>query len=172
MTQVSHPQGYHIPSLHQGLHSVLDYGEYRIENGERYCLQRAPVHDSGRDAKTAAVRQGKEALYYWLYPNFMLNWYEGSMDTNLVLPLGVDRTLVVFDFYFATGGAEGEQFARDSIAVGHQIQLEDVGICEEVQRGLASGWYDTGRFSVRREEAGYHFHRLLARQFRVALAHA
>ena len=32
------------------------------------------------------------ALYYWLYPNFMINWYEGAMDTNLVVPLGVDRT--------------------------------------------------------------------------------
>ena len=41
-------------------------------------------------------------------------------------------------------------------------QLEDVGICEDVQRGLASRFFDTGRFSVRREAAGYHFHRLLA----------
>ena len=42
------------------------------------------------------------------------------------------------------------------------MQLEDVGICEDVQRGLASGAFDTGRFSVRREAAGYHFHQLLA----------
>ena len=33
---------------------------------------------------TASVRQG-QALYYWLYPNFMLNWYEGYLDTNLVM---------------------------------------------------------------------------------------
>ena len=51
----------------------------------------------------------------------------------------------------------------DSIAVSHQIQIEDLTICEEVQRGLASRSYSTGRFSVRREAAGYHFHRLLAR---------
>ena len=36
----------------------------------------------------------------------------------------------------------------------------------DVQKGLASRSYDTGRFSVRREIAGYHFHRLLARQLR------
>jgi choline monooxygenase len=50
----------------------------------------------------------------------------------------------------------------DSVAVSHQIQLEDLGICEEVQRGLRSQSYSTGRFSVHREGAGYHFHRLLA----------
>jgi hypothetical protein len=35
-----------------------------------------------------------------------------------------------------------------------------------VQRGLASRSYRTGRFSVKREAAGYHFHQLLARWLR------
>ena len=60
-----------------------------IENGKRYCLQWSPMK-SGKDATTAAVRRGDAAYYYWFYPNFMLNWYEGVMDTNLVVPLGVD----------------------------------------------------------------------------------
>ena len=33
-----------------------------------------------------AERIGPGATYAWLYPNFMLNWYEGYLDTNLVLP--------------------------------------------------------------------------------------
>ena len=82
----------------------------------------------------------------------MLNVYAGVMDTNLVLPLGVDRCRVVFDFYFAAGTDEG--FIRDSIAVADQVQAEDVGICEEVQRGLNSRSYTTGRFSVKREDGG------------------
>jgi len=49
------------------------------------------------------------------------------------------------------------------LAVGEQVQREDMAICEEVQRGLKSRSYDTGRFSVKREAAGYHFHRLLVR---------
>ncbi len=86
------------------------------------------------------------------------------MDTNLVLPLGPGECRVVFDFYFAdTRGPQAEAFMRESMEVAHAIQLEDVGICEDVQRGLASRSYDSGRFSVRREAAGYHFHRLLAR---------
>src|SRR5687768_14600199 len=31
--------GYHVPYLHKGLDSVLDYSNYQIENGEHYCLQ-------------------------------------------------------------------------------------------------------------------------------------
>jgi choline monooxygenase len=46
--------------------------------------------------------------------------------------------------------------------VADQIQAEDVGICEDVQRGLRSRSFDVGRYSVRREEGVYHFHRLLA----------
>ena len=72
------------------------------------------------------------------------------MDTNLVLPLGPDRCRVVFDFYFADT-ARPRTFIAESIAVADQVQAEDVGVCEEVQRGLNSRSYTTGRFSVRRE---------------------
>src|SRR5262249_42589814 len=110
------------------------------------------------------------AQYWWVYPNFMVNLYDGVMDTNLVVPLGTDRCRVVFDFFFAdTQGESARQFIRDSIAVADKVQQEDLGICEEVQHGLRSRSFDTGRFSVRREIAGYHFHQLLARQLRLGL---
>ena len=93
----------------------------------------------------------------------MVNLYAGVMDTNVVFPLGPDRCRVVIDFYFAqTEGSEARAFAERSVELGHRIQLEDVGICEDVQRGLASRSYSTGRFSVRREVAIHHFHRMLA----------
>ena len=31
--------GYHVPHLHKGLNSVLDYKQYTIETEDRYCLQ-------------------------------------------------------------------------------------------------------------------------------------
>jgi choline monooxygenase len=96
----------------------------------------------------------------------MINLYQGVMDTNLVLPLGPDRCQVIFDFYFAELEGDQAAFIRESIAVAHRIQEEDVGICEEVQRGLRSRAFQTGRFSVKREAAGYHFHQLLARRLR------
>ena len=92
--------GYHVPHLHKGLDSVLDYSEYTIANGERYCLQSSPMVSEGADERTKAVRQGERAYYYWVYPNFMINCYGRAMDTNLVIPRGVDRTEVI-RLYFA-----------------------------------------------------------------------
>jgi choline monooxygenase len=153
--------GYHVPHLHRGLDSVLDYSKYTIENGARFCLQSSPVVSAGAEAETGAVRTGKRALYYWLYPNFMINWYEGMMDTNLVLPRGVEQTEVIFDFYFADVSDAARARNQASIAVGQRIQDEDTAICKSVQRGLNSRAYTAGRLSVRRESGEHLFHRLL-----------
>jgi choline monooxygenase len=159
--------GYHVNTIHPGLAGVLDYSHYRTQTWEYTSLQSSPLRP-GTDEDTrssAKVRSGQTANYWWVFPNFMMNVYQGVMDTNLVLPLGPDRCRVVFDFYFAdTQGPQAQQFIADSIAVADQIQREDRAICEEVQKGLASRSYTTGRFSVRREAAGHHFQRLLARQ--------
>ena len=154
--------GYHVPHLHKGLNSILDYSQYTIENGERFCLQSSPMVAPGGDHHDVGeVRKGQRALYYWLYPNFMINVYEGTMDTNLVRPLSVDRTEVIFDFYFADNSDGARQRNLASIDVGERIQHEDVDICEAVQRGLRSRAYTAGRLSVRREAGEHLFHRLL-----------
>lgn len=153
--------GYHVPHLHKGLDSVLDYSKYTIENGDHFCLQSSPLVSEGAEAETGAVRRGERALYYWIYPNFMINWYAGVMDTNLVRPLGIDKTEVIFDFYFTDTTEAGRERNRASIEVGQRIQDEDVGICKSVQRGLNSKAYEAGRLSVRREAGEHLFHRLL-----------
>jgi len=153
--------GYHVPHLHKGLDSVLDYSHYTIENGDHFCLQWSPIVSEGAEQQTGAVRTGDRALYYWLYPNFMINWYQGAMDTNLVIPRGVDRTEVIFDFYFPDISPAALARNRQSIEVGQRIQDEDVAICMSVQRGLNSRAYTAGRLSVRREAGEHLFHRLL-----------
>ena len=162
--------GYHVPHLHRGLNSVLDPGKYTIETGERFCLQSSPVSTEKADEQTAKVRKGDRALYYWIYPNLMINWYEGVMDTNLVRPLGVDGTEVIFDFYFADISESARKRNLASIAVSERIQAEDIAICESVQRGLASRAYTAGRLSVRREAGEHLFHKLLYADLRRGLS--
>ncbi len=163
--------GYHVNYVHPGLSGVLDYSQYRTDIYEFTSVQSSPLKaDDKADESVVNVRKGDRAYYWWIFPNLMINLYQGVMDTNLVLPLGPDRCKVIFDFYFAdTEGDAARQFIAQSIAVADQVQQEDVHISEDVQKGLASRSYDTGRFSVRREIAGYHFHRLLARQLATAL---
>lgn len=153
--------GYHVPHLHKDLDSVLEYTEYTVENFEHYCVQSSPIRaDEKSGAAAVATRQGR-AFYLWLYPNFMLNAYQGVMDTNLVLPFGTDRCQVIFDFYFADTSAAAGSGNEKSVAVSERVQDEDVAICEAVQRGLNSRAYGSGRLSVRREAGEHLFHRLL-----------
>ena len=153
--------GYHVPHAHKGLSSVIEYTKYTIENFERACLQSSPLSSDGNsEAGVAATRQGR-AFYLWIYPNFMINAYEGVMDTNLVLPLAVDKCAVVFDYYFADTSPAAEPRNRESISVSEKVQDEDMAICDSVQRGLGSRAYVAGRLSVRREGGEHLFHRLL-----------
>jgi choline monooxygenase len=164
--------GYHVPHAHKGLSSVIEYTKYTIENFERACLQSSPLSsDSSSEAGVAATRQGR-AFYLWQYPNFMINAYEGVMDTNLVLPLGVNRCAVIFDYYFADTSAAAETRHKESIAVSEQVQDEDMAICDAVQRGLSSRAYVAGRLSVRREAGEHLFHRLLHADFTKSLSQA
>ncbi len=155
--------GYHVPHMHKGLNSVLDYTNYTIENVDRCCVQSSPVAvDKSSEASAAATRKGDRAYYFWQYPNFMLNWYEGYLDTNLVIPLGVDRCEVIFNFYFGDTSEAQMPYIHESMGVSERVQQEDIVICDGVQRGLSSRAYQAGRLSVRREAGEHLFHRLLA----------
>jgi choline monooxygenase len=162
--------GYHVPHLHKGLNSVLDYKRYTIENEDRYCLQSSPMVASTEDAATGAARKGDRASYFWQHPNLMINCYAGYMDTNLVIPIDVDHCRVIFDFYFADIGDTAREYNEQSVSVGDRVQEEDLGICEDVQRGLKSRAYEAGRLSVRREAGEQLFHRLLAADLKRGLS--
>ncbi|SFS02128.1 choline monooxygenase [Dyella sp. OK004] len=158
-------EGYHVPHIHPGLNSLLDYRSYITETAEWYSYQYSPL-ESASDLYGSG-----EALYYFLYPNTMLNILPGRLQTNRVLPLGVDRCRVKFDFYYAPDTSEQALLrrARD-VEFSDEVQVEDVTICEDVQRGLASGSYEAGRLNPLRENAVHHFHELLRRAYRNASA--
>ena len=56
--------GYHVPHLHKGLSSVLDYKQYTIENEDRHCLQSSPMVASQEDAATGATRKGDRGAVF------------------------------------------------------------------------------------------------------------
>ncbi len=142
-------EGYHLPTVHPGLFEMLDYGKYRVETAELYSSQIAPIRNGS----------GGEALYYWVFPNYMLNIYPDNMSLNVIVPVSADRTLTIFEWY--RHEADAESTAR-TVAFSDEIQLEDIAICEAVQKGLRSRTYDRGRYSVERENGVHHFHRLYA----------
>jgi choline monooxygenase len=93
----------------------------------------------------------------------MLNCLPGRLQTNRVLPLATGRCRVEFDFFYAEASApQAEADAQFS----DDVQKEDIGICEAVQRGLASGSYEAGRLNPLRESGVWHFHELLREAYR------
>jgi choline monooxygenase len=156
-------EGYHVPHVHPGLNKLLDYRSYVTECAPWYSFQFSPL-ESAPD-----LYGNGEALYYFLYPNTMLNILPGRLQTNRVLPLGADRCRVEFDFFYAPVEDETaeDRKARD-LAFSDEVQIEDVTICEEVQRGLASGSYEAGRLNPLRENAVHHFQELLRAAYRTA----
>ena len=149
--------GYHVGYVHPALATAIKYSEYKIEIGNNSVAQTSPLKECG----ISELRTGS-AGYYWFFPNFMINLYEGVMDTNLVLPLGIDKCQVIFDFYFSPD--KSEEYIKESIKIADKVQEEDKDICEKVQAGLKSKFYNTGRFSVKREKGAYYFHQLLAKE--------
>ena len=139
-------EGYHLPIAHPALFKELDYDAYRVETFRYYSKQHAPVRELkegeelGRDRRYVRTTDGEgEALYYWLFPNTMFNIYQDNMSSNVILPVGVDRTLTIFEWFFAEPGTgPGWESMQQTIAFSDQIQQEDIVLCEQVQRGLRS----------------------------------
>jgi choline monooxygenase len=160
-------EGYHIPIVHPGLMKEIDYPRYRCETFRYHSQQIGPVKDlkpSDTHERIYPPASGlPEALYFWVFPNVMLNIYPDNIQINIIVPLSHEKTLTIFEWYFHNSDSEKvRERAAKAIAFSDTVQAEDMHICEAVQRGLRSTTYDRGRYSVKRENGVHHFHRLLA----------
>lgn len=158
-------EGYHVPTAHPGLNLELDYTNYRVETRRWHSRQHAPIKpvDGAAVDRRYVPRDGDDgAWYYWLFPNFMLNIYMGQLQINVIVPLAHDRTLTIFEWYLRhdVDDAALERY-EESKRFSHEIQVEDIQLCEDVWRNMKSGAYDRGRFSVKRENGVHHFQGLL-----------
>jgi choline monooxygenase len=170
-------EGYHLPSVHPGLNRELDYNAYVVEphlegfdgNGHQRCYgyvrQFSPIRGAqSGDATPRRYQETREDLttdYFWIFPNWMLNCYPDNVSLNIVLPVGPERTLAIFEWYLPEKD-HATPAAKASVEFSEQIQIEDVAICEAVQKNLRSRSYSRGRFSVKQEKGVHAFHRMYA----------
>ena len=162
-------EGYHIPIAHPGLMREIDYSQYRTDAYRYYSQQFAPIRamkEEGGERMYAPGPPGKgmqEALYFWIFPNLMLNIYPDNISTNLIVPLSADKTLTIFEWFFHdVDQPKTKQRIEKAIEFSDEVQQEDIMLCTNVQRGLRSSTYDRGRYSVKRENGVHHFHTLLS----------
>jgi len=140
-------EGFHIPFVHKALNEVVDYASYETRL-HRYSNVQLAQAKSGEPA----------AQYWWIFPNLMLNFYAWGLSLNVVEPLAVDRTRVLFRAY-VRDPSKLDQGAGGAL---DRVEAEDEAIVEAVQRGVRSRLYTRGRYSPTRERGVHHFHRLLS----------
>jgi choline monooxygenase len=155
-------EGFHIPYVHGDLHEELDYDSYRTELFEGGVLQIgiARSNETCFELPDSSPDYGQRiaAYYYWLYPGVMLNFYPWGLSINIVTPLSVDRTRIVYHGFVWDHSKLGMGAGGDL----DKVESEDQGIVEATQRGVASRVYDRGRYSPTKETGVHHFHRMLA----------
>lgn len=157
-------EGYHVPHIHPGLNKLLDYRSYVTQARHYHSLQYSPMENAGN-----FYGEG-EALYYFGWPNFMLNILPARLQTNRVIPLGTDRCRVEFDYLYPPDEAPDEAARRaEDLRFSDEVQGEDGVICAAVQVRLASGAYEPGRLNPKRENALHHFQELVRKCWRDAM---
>ena len=154
-------EGYHVGLVHARLAALLDTVRYTTSTARWHSLQASPLADG-------ALYGAGEALYYFLYPNTMLNILPGRLQINRVAPLGAQRCRVDFDYFYASEVPVAQRL--DDQRFSDEVQHEDIAICEAVQRGLASGSYTAGQLNPLSESGVFHFHELLRAAYRTALS--
>lgn len=162
-------EGYHLPTVHPGLNRELDFNAYTVEPYAHHVRQFSPIR--GAQPGDATPRRYQEAAqglttdYFWIFPNWMLNCYPDNVSLNIVLPVEPERSLAIFEWYLPEKD-HCTPAAKASVEFSDQIQIEDVGICEIVQKNLRSRCYSRGRFSVTQEKGVHAFHRMYAEAMR------
>lgn len=155
-------EGFHVPYVHKGLNNVLDYNNYETEIYENFNLQigfsknkeecfQFPKNHEDYGKKIAA-------FYYWIFPNIMLNIYPWGISLNVVCPIKKSKTKVLFRSYVLDSSKLNNGASEDL----NRVELEDEKIVENVQKGINSSFYSSGRFSVEREKGVHHFHYLIS----------
>lgn len=155
---------YHCPVAHPGFTALIDTDDYTVTEYEYFSTQGGPLKESKDGDPVLYDSSGavKDGFYAYLWPNFTINVYPGPdiLSINLFLPLAVDKTRAIFEYCFVDEVSQVDE--EDFVRFIDQVQVEDVVLCEMVQRGLATGYLDHGKLMLKRESALRHFQRLVA----------
>lgn len=155
-------EGFHIPFVHKSLNETIDYGSYRTETFRYSSLQTALSEPSavadGLIPNKFNLDGNIAALYFFIFPNLMLNFYPWGLSVNIVKPLKTDLTRVSY----LTFVSDESKLNRGAGADLETVEFEDQAVVESVQKGINSRFYERGRYSPSREQGTHHFHRLIA----------
>lgn len=143
---------YHCMTIHPLFNRDFHLRKYRIENKDRYS-----VHSCER--KNTSSMGDFQGLWLWHYPNLGLPCYENCFYTLQVNPLSPNKTRLNYRFRFQPKVTEQER--KEFVNSVEKITIEDIAICEQVQKNLEVGIYQEGILHPERENGVEYFHSLV-----------
>ena len=152
-------EGFHVPFVHKGLAKDINVGTYEtqlLENGVLQIAEGEEIIEILKDPRTP--NRNIYGLYYWIFPNIMLNFYSWGLSVNIIEPISTEKTRIRFLSY-AIGSMTQPQVGDASL---DRVELEDQSVVKSVQKGIKSRYYKRGRYSPAHEKGVHHFHGLLA----------
>ncbi|WP_243354557.1 aromatic ring-hydroxylating oxygenase subunit alpha [Bacillus litorisediminis] len=141
----------HCSIVHKSLVSKLDMKQYEMKIYENYSYQGTPLKGVSGDFSL-----GQGGRYYWLYPNTWFSFDPGPANLSIhqSIPIDYHTTKYVYTTFFMTDQLTKEE--EELMAIDELVRKEDLEICEVVQKGIESGAYTQGRFSLT-ENCVHHF---------------
>lgn len=164
---------YHCHIAHKEFVDLVDMDTYEVRTHGIWSSHFAEAGKHPNAAYDVSGASVTDHAVWWLWPNTCLLRYPGRGNFMVfqVLPAGPARTLETWDFFFET--AELEPAEVESVDyIDHVLQVQDIGLVESVQRGMATPAFDQGRIvydpggSGLSEHGVHHFHGLVLDAYR------
>jgi len=152
---------YHCDANHKTLMELVDYDGTAVWSDDGITFS----HEIGRkllDNGAYALKEAEiaqDALFGFIAPTLIPLMYPGSPSLAIfqVIPTGPETTRERWDFYFTHKEPNTQE--REFINYIKNVLIpEDVGLCEQVQKGLHSRGYRQGRFVVDRSHPEFSEH--------------
>lgn len=149
-------EGYHLPLVHPTMSKEVDALAYQVvgKGDPRWNIHIAPQRGG----------QTWSGIWGYFYPCFSFDIFPGGMAVERWLPVGMNETDLIFEYFFDDDCPDIEEIVKGS----EEVADEDVRVAEMVQKNIAAGLYKAGFLSPRHEHALGEFHELV----KAAVAHA
>ncbi|WP_137939108.1 aromatic ring-hydroxylating dioxygenase subunit alpha [Chitinivorax sp. B] len=176
-------EDYHVVPFHPGLGNFVNCDELKWEFGDWYSVQTVGVLNELKKAGSDIYRKWHEAVLnyrngeapkhgaIWLvyYPNIMVEWYPHCLVISTLIPVAVDKTINVIEFYYPEDIALFEPEYCDAEQSAYmETGVEDKEIAERMDEGRKALWLEgrneVGPYQSPMEDGMLHFHAFLRRE--------
>lgn len=176
-------EDYHVASFHPGLSNFVNSDDLTWHFGKNYSIQSMALQKQFKSDSCSSVYQtwqsavegyyGKNrpavgAIWMYIYPNIMIEWYPMVLVVSTIFPLSPERSINQVEFYhpeeIVLFDRQWEYGVRAAAAAYLETAIEDDEIGRRMQIGRRALWHrgksDAGPYQTPLELGMAHFHKL------------